>query len=944
VKPSVERHRRRPPLRPAALAAAASALLLIAGCGPSDTEGRIAAAREHLAKQSPQSAVIELKSALQADADSGEARRLLGQALMDIGRPADAAVELEKSLALGQRDDAVLPLLARALLLSGEARKLVVAHGERELADTAANAEFKTTLARAYAVLGQGGEAEVAIAAALRSVPGHVPALVFQARQAAAAGRTDDALQRVEAILSSAPQDAPALLLKADLLAWAKNDLAAATAAARAALAAEPKSLEAHTAVVRLLLADPKLDAKTSQPLAEAVAAMNRAHPKAGEAILLDAQFKLAGGDPKAAREAIEPLMKIAPDDPRLLQLAGLSEMALRQWLPAEGFFARALQIDPQLPVARRALAQVALAGGHPQRALEALAPMLEAAARSPAAGDVALFALAGEAALQVGDTAGAERHFARAAVMAPANSSLRTAVAMARLAGRDAPAGAVAALEAAAAADRGARGDLMLIATRMRQGDADGALRAVAALEKKQPDRPLAPTLRARLHEQQKRVPQAVEAYERALAIDPKYFPAVAGLARISLAQGRPADAKQRFEALLAADPKHAQALLALAELSARTGGAKEEVARRIAEAVAANPTMPGARLMQVNHLLATGDSAGALGAAQAAAVALPDNADMLDAVGRAQLASGDHQQALSSFRRLAALRPTQPLAQVRLAEAQIAAADLAGAERSLARALELDAKLLPALRLRAQVALAQRRSDDALRHARAIQALAPGAASGHLLEADAERQKGRHEAAISALRAAQQRGGGAEAAVKLHDTLLAAGRGAEADKLATTWLAEHPKDTLFLFHLGDVALRAKDYTAAQARYRAVLAIEPKHALSLNNLAWIAVQKGQPDAVAMAEQAVSLLPRQPALLDTLATALAAERQWPRAIEVQRQAVALAPADPGLQLALAKIYLGSGDKARAKDVLEALARQPATFPGRDEVERLLKTV
>ena len=152
----------------------------------------------------------------------------------------------------------------------------------------------------------------------------------------------------------------------------------------------------------------------------------------------------------------------------------------------------------------------------------------------------------------------------------------------------------------------------------------------------------------------------------------------------------------------------------------------------------------------------------------------------------------------------------------------------------------------------------------------------------------------------------------------MRLHQALQRAGRAADAQAMASAWLQAHPRDMLFLFHLGDEALRRQDWPAAEARYRQVLGINPAHALSLNNVAWLLLQQKQPGALALARRAVQVAPDQAALRDTLAQALAEVGQLPEAVGMQKQALALQPDDPNLRLRLARLYAQVNEKKLAK--------------------------
>ena len=145
--------------------------LVLAACGGGSTADLIASGRAYLAKKEPRAAIIQFKAALQKDGQSGEARYLLGQTLLDNGEPVAAAAELGKALDLKFPDAQVLPPLARALLLSGQTKKLTSLYGAVELADKAAAADLKSSVASAWGALGERAKTEEAVAAALRAVP-----------------------------------------------------------------------------------------------------------------------------------------------------------------------------------------------------------------------------------------------------------------------------------------------------------------------------------------------------------------------------------------------------------------------------------------------------------------------------------------------------------------------------------------------------------------------------------------------------------------------------------------------------------------------------------------------------------------------------------------------------------------------------------------------------
>ncbi len=258
----------------------------------------------------------------------------------------------------------------------------------------------------------------------------------------------------------------------------------------------------------------------------------------------------------------------------------------------------------------------------------------------------------------------------------------------MTQLAKGDADA-ALGELRRIASSDPGATADLALTGAMLRAKDIDGALKALASLERKQPRNPLVPALRGRIQASGKRLPEARESFERALAIDPACFPATAGLAALDFIAGHPEQSAKRFEAVLSRDPNNLEALQALADLKEASGGSDEEVAAMYGRAVKLNPTQAAPRLALFAHYLKKRDFKHAVTAAQDGVAALPESAPMLEALGRAQMESGDLNQALVSFNRLIALQPDSAQPYLRVADVYAALKSSGQAIQALKRAI---------------------------------------------------------------------------------------------------------------------------------------------------------------------------------------------------------------------------------------------------------------
>jgi cellulose synthase operon protein C len=905
--------------------------LVLSGCGGASEAELLVSAKTYIDKRDFKGASIQLKNLLQKNPDSATARLMLGKVLLESGDVTSALVELRKAQSLDAPEEELVPELARAMVASGEHAKVLTQFGSLKLRGETAVADLATSIAAAHLLQGETNKTREALAMALQAKATYVPALMLGARLKVSEGEPDAALATLEDILARDPADERAGMLKGELLLGIKKDSPAALGAFKTVLAKHPESRVAQTAIVALLAQGGQLPEATTQ-----FAQLKKMAPEHPDTLYFEAQLAFAQKDYKTVRDITDRILKVMPKNARVLELAGAAAFRTKAYSQAEAHLSQALKVAPGLLLSRQLLAQTMLQEGHAEKAIEVLQPIL-----SSDKADAISLSLAGEAYLQVGDAQRSEAVFLRAAKAAPDNARVRTSVAMAQFdRGQAGP--ALAELEAIAAGDTGSRADLALISARLRQKDLAGALTAVEALQKKTPDKPLAYNLRGRIQLLQRNVPAATASFEAALSKDPNYFPAAASLAALELAADKPELARKRFNALLVAQPNNAQVLLALAELSARTGAPATEVARQLAEAVRLNPTEPVPRVLLISQLLSSGDDKAALVAAQNAAAALPGNQPILEALGRAQLASGDTQQAMSVFRQLIALQPKQALHHVRLAEAYVKARELPQATGSLMRALEIEPDLAIAKRTLANVAAMDKRPAEALAIAQQVQKSKPKEAEGFVLEGDIQASQGKWGLAAGAYRAATQRAKATETAIKLHQALLRSDKAADAERLATDWRKDRPQDAAFRYYLGDMALQSKDLPAAEGFYREVFALQPRNALAANNIAWLLVKQAKPGAVEMAEKANQLAPERAPLLDTLAAAQAADGQVTLAVQTQKKAIAVAPQDAALRLQLARLYLKSNENAFARSELDELARLGDKFAGQSEVAELRK--
>jgi putative PEP-CTERM system TPR-repeat lipoprotein len=918
-------------LRGVVLAAALGAALT--ACKNESSGDLIRSAREYQAKGDHPAAIIQLKNAVQKQPDNGEARLLLGQSTLAVGDPATAEKEFRRAAEHGQPPSVVAPWIAQAMLGNGEVDKVIAEFGQQKLDDPKAEAALRVAVGQAQLRMRRLDDAAASFSAALASDPSNVEAQLGQVRLAGVTGKIDEAVEAVDQIVAKNPQSSEALLLQGTLR-LARGDRIGARASLEQAVAVDPAKAQARMELISLLIADNQLDAASAQ-----VAEARKARGGDLRLLYFDALIAYEKKDKAQARELSQQLIKRAPEHVPSLVLAGAVEFQEKQLTMAESLLQKAVLLAPQHDGARELLVRVYMASNQPARALETIQPLVASGTRIHAG----TMMLAGETYLANGDLKQAASYFSAATQSKTQATAARIRLGQIAMLSGDPDRGIRELEEATGADDAPMQADMALIAGYMRRGESAKALAAAQALATKRPTDPVVHQILASVHVARKESAAARAAYARALELNSTYLPAAAGLARLDLADKKPADARARFEAVVAKEPNNELALLGLAEVLANTQAPAKEIAAILQRAVTARPQSATARLALIRLHLQEKDTRAALAAAQEASVALPDDLRVLDALGRAQLAAGESNQAIETFNRLAAAQQESTVPLTRLAAVYGSRKEPENAIEVLQRAQKI-APADPAITRDLVLGyLMAGKVDDAFKQTRALQAAAPKSPTGFLLEGDIYSTTKQWVPAERAYREALKADPASElSALKLHGVLLASGKKAEADAAARKWLADHPNDTAYRMYLAEQALRSRDFKGAVTHYQVVVTQQPENVAALNNLAWAAGQLGDPKALGYAERALKNAPDSPLVLDTMGVLLVTSGDANRGLEYLTRAVTLAPDRNDIRLNYAKALMKAGKSEHARKELTQLEGVPQEFSGKAEIPALLK--
>lgn len=917
------------------VACAVFTTLLLMGCWGKTPTQLLESSKAALQKQEFNAATIQLKNVLQAEPNNAEARFLLGKALLDTGRPAEALIELTKARELQYPEASLAAPMGMAMVAQGEADRFIAEFGKVEIADPKLRAELLAALSTAYGVQRKLELSREAAEAALKADPNNLNANLLVAQLLRMDGKNAEALAQIEETIKRLPKAGEPWLAKAEHLLAVQRDSQGSLSAYRQAQRLLPKTNPLpYIGITQELIRQRAFDEAKAQ-----LDELEKVQPRSVQGRYLATLLAYERRDFKAAFEASQELLRQAPDDPRHLHLAGAIEYERGNYLQASMHLGKALSGTASPVPVRVLLARSLWRAGDGRKGLAYLQPLIDSDQPAPAE----VYSIAADIHSSLGNRQAAAKLYARVVEIQPSDERGRTMVALSTLeAGRDEQ--ALAQLNAIASDAKGINAEIGLLAAHIKAKRFDDAVKVVSSIERKMPGQALAPFFHARIEQLRGDSGKARGLYEAALGRDAGFTPAVSALALLDFEERKPTSAVARYEKLVAVIPKDVGARLGLIAARQRAGAAPDEVLKQLEEATRLFPDAEVVRVTYAGRLLDRRDAKTALKAALDGLARFPDSVGLLEAQGLAELAQNNLSQAAQAFTKAASLKPDAIGPQMYLAEVHLARKDLPAALAQLHKAVALKPDYMPAQVRLVSLLANLNRHDQAQSAAKAVQTKFPDDPTGWAMEADLLRLKGNRAGAVSALKTAFAKRPSDDLMIKLHNALREANLSSDARVLAQSWLAKNPDASTVHLYLGDVAITEGQCEPAHKHLSRAVALEPRNAAAMNNLAWSMFHCKKPGAAEIGEKALALTPDSDAIMDTLAEIYAGTGHDDKALALQKRAVERNPNMPVLRLHLARYLIKNDQKAEARLELERLASLGSGFSGQGEVGKLMASL
>lgn len=885
-------------------------------------------AKKYLKGGDINAAIIQLKNALQKDRGNIPARKLLGEIYLRIGNGLAAEKELKAAQRRGANDIAIQIQIARAYVLQGK-YKAILRELQDEVADSKIRAKVLQLRGHAFFGLGMKQDAQNAFEEAVRLEPGDAGPKIGLAKIFLSSGRLAEGEAQIQAALKADRRAVEALVLKGELERLKNNT--------NAALASFERALEVSKTNIPAMLgrAAALVDLNRDQEAQSDIDAVFARVPKQPLASFLSAMILAKKKDFGRAAEMLQQASPALDDYLPNVFLNGAVHYALNHFEQAADYLKRYIAAVPNNIRARKLLGATYVQNNNPNSAIDVLKPLVDAQKA-----DAQTLALLGNAYLKLGKFAEGSELYERAAKAAPDVSSIRTQLALSRLV-RGESDQAVGDLEAAIDLDPEARqASILLTLVHLRKSQFDKALETASRLHEGMPDNPMAKNLMGAAYLGKEEFAKARETFEEALEIKSDFHPARMNLAQLDIRQGNIDAAVGHYTRILEDDPKNLGALMAMADVAQRQNKS-DAAAEWLRKAGDANPKAIAPKLRLIQFYTEQRDMARALSVAQGLDQSVPNNPQVLEALGRAEIEAGEPAKAVSTFRRLSRIAVQSPRAHHLLGGALMVAKERKEAEKSFRNAVDLDPDFVPALLALAELESQDGNVDAALQLAARVVEKQPQSSVGGMLTGDIYMRAGQFNKALASYEGAFAKEDTGTLALRMYTARNRLGRKEEGLRKLQQWVDQKDDAGVRLALVGAYIVH-KRYASAIRESEKLLIKDPNNPVVLNNLAWLYDQKNDPRAVPTAEKALLQAPRSPEILDTLGWLLVRRGDLQRGTEMLAFAHRTVPKQGDIAYHLAVGLNKSGRTAEARRVLERIFDAQVKFSESARAQKLLK--
>lgn len=897
----------------------------MAGCG----QDALVAGNEYMKKGEYPSAVIEFKNAVQAKPNSLEARLALADALERTYDTVGAEQHLRKAVSAGGDADTLLPRIALLMLDRNDVAKVINEFKDRRLKSPEADSNLRAAVAVAYVGQKQHALAEEQLKGATAKT---AAVMLARAQLLLAQDKKEQAVAALDSSL--AEPNSPWWVLRA------LSRIYEANGNREQAFQFMTRTYEAapwHRGVMgeygEFLVGMDKLD--------QAIVVRDRLKklaPTFYGTHYVDALVLSRQGRSEESLAAALRVLAAAPEHLPATLMVASAELQKGDVMMASS---RLKKIAPQYPFSVPVLQLLAEAQLRQGKTVDAADTISRGLSIAPTNGR--LLSLRAESEVMRGAIKEATATLAQLSANDPANASylLRLSELRARSGNKHA---AKKLLDQAAEA--GKDNPLIrdrIIAISLGMGDATRVRQLAENAVKTRPQDPQSHLILAATLGVEKDNAGAWRETLASLDLQPAFQPALTALTMMAREPKQREELVVRYEKAVQAKPSSAQTYLEYARLLQETKNDRAAITALLENGVRSLPTSTALREALAQEHMRAGKPDAALSIAQAGASANNASPDAIALLATTYERVGETQLATETYRKLANNYPQRADWRLRLAELEMGA-DRKKEATTILRSLITDRPFDPQPYITLAKLTWPDNLQEALSIARELGEKEPNKLTAMLLEGDLLAQAGQSDEALKQFGKAAKAGAVPAALLRNVQVLDRTKRSQAAEQELADTLRKFPEDpTVIGFAAQRVRAQGKPAKAAELLQK-IADKNPRNPVLLNDLAWAQIEAKQADALKNATMAAELAPSSPEVLDTLGMAQALAGKQTEAVSTLRTAVNLAPRAPSPRFHLAELYIASGNRKEAANLIQSMDRKKLGTKDQETLARLTNSL
>jgi putative PEP-CTERM system TPR-repeat lipoprotein len=905
-------------------------LASMAGADLAMAASSIESAKKYFDKGENKAAVIELKNFLQENPDNAEARLLIGDVYLKLGDMAAAVKAFEKARELKAPPEKWVVPLGRAYLLQGDTKSVLDQIKPEESLPPMVRAQAFGLVGSAYLSKGDTAKAKENFDAALKMDPAASEATLGLAMLEAQQKNFKKTIEYANQVVAKDPKHVNAWVILAEAKRLDGDNQGAIEAFGKA-IEVHPNDARARLGRATSLLAANKVD-----DAAKDVAEVRKAMGEVPMALYLQAVIDFQQKRLDEAQELLAKATNAMPDHLPAKLLLGTIAYQKGQYESAENQLSQFLSRVPKHVPAAKLLAATRMKQNRPAEAIQALKSVEDQVKDDPQ-----FLALLGSAYHQNKQIDLGNEYLAKAAALDPKAAAIKAQMGMGQIASGNLDQ-AVADLKAAVDLDQNLlQADVMLVLALMQEKKFDDAIAAANKLKGKMKDDPMPENLLGAAYMAKGEPDKAREHWNAALKLKPDYVTATLNLAKLELSQKNTDGAIKQFKRVLEQDPKNLQALVGLAQV-AESKKDYEGMERYLIEAREKNPKSPEPGLMLSRYYLAQKKPLRALEIARDIKANNPDLPAGMQNLAIVEMANGQTASAITTLKQLVAKVPNNPEYRHQLGQALYKSGDKTAALAEWRNATKDAPDYLPAYLAQVQVALGDKKYDEALKLADTMKAKVPKSPVGYQVEGDVELAQKQYKKAAATYEKAYQLEPNGGAARGLYQALNEQGDAKGAQEALVRWTQVNGKDVESWMILGMGYQNTGKSKEAIDAYEKAYALAPDNPVIQNNLAWMYQLTGDKRALELADKLLPATENHPEIMDTVGWIYTQNGRVEKGLTLLQEAVLHAPQQLDIRLHVAEALVKAGRKEDARKELELILKDKKDFPGRAKAEALLK--